>query len=65
MPTVSVALDDAQFSVLSEYARNRRVSVDELVRENIDQFLNRQSAFQSAAQQVLKKDEELYRRLAQ
>jgi len=65
MPTVSVALDEVQFSVLSEYARSRHVTVDELVRENIDEFLKRQAAFQSAAEQVLKKNEELYQRLAQ
>ncbi len=65
MPTVSVALDDAQFSMLSVYARNRQVTVDELVRENIDEFLKRQSEFQAVAEQVLKKNEELYQRLAQ
>ena len=65
MPTVSVALDDARFSVLSQHARNRHVTVDELVRENIDEFLKRQSAFQTIAQQVVKKNEELYQRLGQ
>lgn len=65
MPTVSVDLEDAQFLALSEQARVRGVSVDELVRENIDEFLQRQTAFQNAAQKVLKKNVELYQRLAQ
>ena len=64
MPMVSFELDEAQFVVLSEYARNRHVTVDELIRENIDEFLNRQTAFRAAAKQVLKKNEELYLRLS-
>ena len=38
---------------------------DGLVQEsNVDEHADRQTVFQSAAQQVLKKNEELYQRLA-
>lgn len=49
MPTVSIALDDNQFSRLNEFARVRHVTVDELIRENIAEFLKRESAFQAVA----------------
>jgi predicted transcriptional regulator len=64
MPMVSINLDDAKFSALNECAKSRGVAVDALINENIDEFLNRQTAFRAAAKQVLKKNEELYVRLA-
>jgi antitoxin FitA len=49
---------------LAAAARESGVPVETLLQKMADDFLNRRNAFESAAQFVLKKNAELYRRLA-
>lgn len=67
MPTVSVSLDEVKYKKLDERAKEQGLSVDDLVRQSIDGLLTPkvQLNFEEAAQRVLNKNEELYRRLAQ
>ena len=64
MPTIAIDFDESQFSMLTEWARDRRLTVVELVREKVDESLKRHATFQATASDVLKKNEELYSRLA-
>ena len=45
-------------------ANERGVSVEQLLQTSVEEKLAREAAFESAAQKVLAKNEELYRRLA-
>jgi len=65
MTTVTVALADERVSRLEQLATSLGVSSDELVRVSIEELLTRpEEAFRQAADYVLKKNAELYRRLA-
>ena len=65
MTTLTVALADERVSRLEQLATSLGVSSDELVRVCIEELLTRpEDAFRQAADYVLKKNAELYRRLA-
>ncbi len=65
MTTLNVPISDDQATRLQALADRVGLSVEELLRGRIDQFLDRtESEFDSAADYVLRKNAELYKRLA-
>lgn len=64
MSTLTFQVPEEQAARLSEVARGMGVEVEELLRRITDDFLARSESFESAAQYVLRKNAELYRRLA-
>lgn len=65
MTTITITLPDDRLLKLKERATRFSVSPEELVRVSIEELLSRpDEAFQSAVNYVLKKNAELYRRLA-
>jgi len=64
MTTVTITLPDERLSKLKELAASLGVSSEELVRVSIEELLTRpEEAFRQAADYVLRKNAELYRRL--
>jgi hypothetical protein len=62
---IAIELSDQQAQALSETARRLQVSEADLATAAVRDLVSRQSAdFQSAADRVLQKNQELYRRLA-
>lgn len=62
---IAIELSDQQAQALSETARRLHVSEADLASAAVRDLVARQSVdFQAAADQVLKKNQELYRRLA-
>jgi predicted transcriptional regulator len=62
---IAIELSDQQAQALSETARRLEVSESELAAAAVRDLVARQSAdFQAAAERVLNKNQELYRRLA-
>lgn len=65
MTTFTIALPPEPASKLEELARGAGVSPEELLRSTVERWLARpQADFLEAASYVLKKNAELYRRLA-
>ena len=65
MNTVTVALSDDGWMKLKEIAARLGISPEDLVRVSIEELLTQpDDAFQQAANRVLKKNSDLYRRLA-
>ena len=65
MDTITIALPDDRLLELKERATRFSISPEELVRVSIEELLTRpDEAFQTAVDYVLKKNAELYRRLA-
>ncbi|MBY0523517.1 MAG: DNA-binding protein [Gemmataceae bacterium] len=65
MTTISIPLSDDGARRLHEMAREASVSPEELVRASVEQWLSHpKEDFVSAANYVLRKNAELYRRLA-
>jgi len=65
MTTITITLPDDRLLKLKERATRLSVSPEELVRVSIEELLSRpDEAFQRAVDHVLKKNAELYRRLA-
>jgi hypothetical protein len=65
MNTITVTIPDDRLSKLEEIAARFKISPEDLVRVTIDELLARpEEAFQQAAEYVLDKNSELYRRLA-
>ena len=65
MTNLTIPLPDDRLAKLQELASRLRVSPEELVRLSIEDLLGRPAeAFEQAASHVLKKNEDLYRRLA-
>lgn len=65
MSTISVTVSDDRLSKLQEIARRYNITPEDLVRVTIDELIARpEEAFQQAADYVLNKNSELYRRLA-
>ena len=63
--TLNLELDEQQIQRLQEAARRLNVSVNELAKAAIDDLLAKpETDFEQAASRVLKKNAELYRRLA-
>jgi hypothetical protein len=64
MGTFTLLLPDEQAAKLTEAARGEGVEVAELLRRITDEYLELRAAFSAAAGYVLRKNAELYRRLA-
>jgi predicted transcriptional regulator len=65
MTTITVSLSDDRLQKLKEIAERFSVAPEELVRVSIEELLTRpEEDFQRALEYVLKKNVELYRRLA-
>ena len=65
MTRIIIELQDDEVQQLSEEARLRNVSVEELARAGVLALVNERSAqFSDALEYVLQKNSELYRRLA-
>ena len=65
MTTITIALSDEQAVRLNELAREAGVAPEELVQASMGEMLSRpKEDFARAAQYVLWKNAELYRRLA-
>jgi antitoxin FitA len=65
MAFITINIPDEQLQKLQQLARDSQVSSEELLRVNIEEWLTRpQDEFIQAADYVLKKNAELYRRLA-
>ena len=65
MSAITIVLPDERLSKLKEIADSCGVSPEELVRASVEELLTRpDQPFQQAVQRVLKKNEELYSRLA-
>lgn len=65
MSTLSFAIPDDKAEQLTAAARERGVALEDLLRQITDDFLARKEEFKSASEYVLRKNAELYRRLAQ
>ena len=64
MSTLTFSVPDEKAAELAEAARERGVPVEDLLRRITDDFLARKEGFEEAAKYVLRKNAELYRRLA-
>jgi antitoxin FitA len=65
MASITIDLSDSHLQTLQELARVHGVSVEALLRVSIEDWLSSsESNFTQAAEYVLKKNAELYRRLA-
>ena len=65
MSTITIAIPDERLRQLQEAARRLGVSPEDLVRVSIEDLLaGTDEKFKSAADRVLEKNAELYRRLA-
>ena len=65
MSTITVTVADDRLSKLKDIAKRYNITPEDLVRVTIDEFIARpDEAFQKAADYVLNKHSELYRRLA-
>lgn len=65
MTTLQVAISDDRLSKLKEIAARLKVTPEELVRVSIEDLVTQpEESFRQAAEYVLKKNAELYRRLA-
>jgi antitoxin FitA len=66
MDVFTVSLPEAQAERLREMAREAGISPEQLLRDGVEEWLNRPARdFSEAAAYVLRKNRELYRRLAQ
>lgn len=65
MTTITIALPDDRALQLEELARDAGLTPEELLRASVEEWLSRpKDDFARAAAHVLKKNAELYRRLA-
>ncbi len=65
MPTLTISLSDEEMRQLEELSAREGVTVEQIVRLSINDFIGLpDDAFRAAAKQVLKKNTELYRRLS-
>ncbi len=65
MATITVSLPEERAASLRRFADQLKVTPEELVRVSVDDLLSRpEDAFERAVERVLRKNAELYRRLA-
>jgi len=65
MTTITVTMPEDRLTKLTEIAERYNVTIEELVRLSIEDLLSRpDAAFQDAMEYTLKKNQELYQRLA-
>ena len=65
MVTITVTLSEDRLQKLQELARQFRIAPEELLRVSVEELIARpQADFQKVVDYVLKKNKELYKRLA-
>jgi len=65
MSSITVSLPEEQATRLHDFARRLKVTPEELIRVSVDDLLSRpEEDFERAAERVLRKNADLYRRLA-
>lgn len=64
MASLTITLKEDQLDRLRKIADELGVSMEDMVQTTIDELLTRRERFQQAADYVLDKNAELYRRLA-
>jgi len=65
MSTITIALPEEQLLALKQMAEGLGVSTEDLAREGVEAMIRqRRDRFRAAADYVLEKNAELYRRLA-
>jgi hypothetical protein len=65
MTTITIELPNERLQKLREMAQSLGVSMEELVQVSVEEMLTQpEEQFRKAAQYVLKKNKELYKRLA-
>jgi hypothetical protein len=64
MSNITISLPEDRMSKLKEVAAGLGTTPEELVRASVEDLLGRPEEFRRAVDFVLKKNEELYRRLA-
>ena len=65
MSTITIQLSDERLLRLQELAKEAKIAPEELVRASVEEWLSRpKEDFARAANYVLRKNAELYRRLA-
>lgn len=64
MTTIEITLPDEIASKLQQSAKDRGVSVQDLLQSSVIEKLSRDAEFEAAASSVLSKNAELYERLA-
>lgn len=63
--TITISLTDEQSAKLSELSKRLNLTIEELARIGVEDLLNgSDEQFEQAAQHVLKKNAELFRRLS-
>ena len=65
MNVITIALDDEEMTRLRESAHKAELPIEEVARQGINAFLDRQAEFERIKTYLLHKNAELYRRLAQ
>lgn len=65
MSSLTFQLPEEKADRLTQAAKEMGVPVEDLLQRITDDFLNRNESFEAAAKYVLRKNAELYRRLAQ
>ncbi len=65
MSTITITLSDERLLRLKELAKEAKLAPEDLIRDSIEEWLSRpKDDFARAANYVLQKNAELYRRLA-
>lgn len=64
MNNITISLPEDSMSRLKEMAANVDMTPEEFIRASVEDLLGRPEEFQETVGYVLKKNEELYRRLA-
>ncbi len=65
MATITIMLPEDRAASLRHFADRLKITPEELVRVSVDDLLSRpEDAFERAVERVLRKNAELYRRLA-
>lgn len=64
MPAVTIHVDELNLVALQETAQDRQISVEAVIEEIVQDSVARKRTIREAADYALKKNAELYRRLA-
>lgn len=64
MTKFAIELEDERVTQLRERAQRRGIAPEALIQARVEAWLDEEKAFEVAANYVLKKNAELYRRLA-
>lgn len=64
MTTLTIALEEEELQQLQQIARQLGMRVEDLFRLSLGEYIARHQNFVKTVEQVLRKNDELYRRLA-